>query len=145
LLEESNPEEDGNINRKIIDVLHTEIRRLSGKGRATDKDFHPAAAHSQANTTPSTTRRNHKAGLVSTSTRTANPQYKIDTITTLSDQANTDGNNSSTAGPTASAQEDSQDASSCMSIDGTETGCNESSPVGNPAGIFHQTIGSGDS
>ncbi len=141
MLEESNPEEDDDINRKIIDVLHTEIRRLSGKGRETDQNFHPAAAHPQPNTTPNAIPRNPKAGLVST--RIANPQNEIDT-TTPSNQANPDGNNSSTAGSTTSTQEASQDASSHMSMDETETGCNESSPVVNPPGYSHQIIRFGD-
>ncbi len=139
MLDESNPEEDDNVNRKIIDVLQTEILRLSGKGRETEKDLQPSAAHSQPNTTPNTTPPNHKAGLVFTRTV---PRNKIDIITTPSNQANPDGNRSSTAGPTASihSQEDSQNASSHMSTDETETDCNESSPVVNPSGISHQTI-----
>ena len=142
MLKESNPEEDDTINCKIIDVLQTEIRRLSGKGRETEKDLQPPAAHPQPNTTPNKTPLNNKAGLVSI--RTVNPQNKIDIITTPSNQANPDGKNSSTAGPTVSTQEDSQDASSHMSMDDTKTGCNELSPVVNPPGISHQTIRSGD-
>jgi len=145
LLKESNSEENDNINRKIIDVLHIEIRRLSDKGRAIDKNFHSVTTHSQANTTFSTTRRNHKAKLIFTFTRTANSQYKINIITTLSDQANTDDNNFSTAESTAFAQENLQDVSSCMSIDEIKTDCNESSSVKNPPGIFHQIIDSDDS
>ena len=138
MLKESNPEENDDINRKIIDVLHTEIRRLSGKGRETDQNFHPAAAHPQPNTTPNAIPRNLKAELIFT--RIANPQNKIDTITTSDDQANTDGSNSSTTGPTAFTQENSQDASSHMSTDEIETGCNESSLVVNSPGISHQII-----
>jgi len=129
LLEETNSEEDDNTNRKIIDVLQTEIRRLSGKGRETEKDLQPPAAHPQPNTTPP----NNRARLVYI--RTVNPQNKIDIITTPSNQANSDGKNSSTAGPTASAQEDSQDASSHISMDDTKTGCNELPPVVNLPGI----------
>jgi len=98
LLEESNPEEDDNINRKIIDVPYTEIRRLSGKGRNTEKVLQP-------NTTPNATPPNNKAGLISA--RTVYPQNKINIITTPINQANPDGKNSSTADPTASTQEDS--------------------------------------
>ena len=142
MLKESNPEEDENIKRKIINVLQTEIRRLSGKGRETNKDFRPPAAHPQPNTTPNTTRPNNKAGLVSI--RTVHPQNKIDIITTPSNQANPDGKNSSAAGPKASTLEDSQDASSHMSMDDTEIGCNESSSVANSPGVSHHTIRSGD-
>jgi hypothetical protein len=142
LLEESNPDEDDNIKRKIIDVLQTQIRRLSGKGRETEKVLQPPAAHPQPDTTPSTTLPNNKAGLVST--RTVHPQNQNGLGTTTSNQANPDGNYSSTAGPTASAPENSQDASSNTSIDDAETGCTESSPVETPPGIPPQTIHFGD-
>ena len=142
MLEESNPEEDDNMNRKIIDVLQTQIRRLSGKGQETEKILQRPAAHPQPNTTLNTTPPNNKAGLVST--QTVHPQNKIDIVTTASNQANPDGNNSSTADPTASTQEDSQDALSGMSIDDAETGCTESSPVVTPPGISPQTIHSGN-
>ena len=119
MLKESNPEEDDNINRKIIGVLQTEIRRLSGKGQETERVLQPPAAHPQPNTTPNATPPNNKAGLVST--RTVHPQNKIDIITIPSNQANPDGKNFSTVDPTASTLEDSQDASSHMSVDDTET------------------------
>ncbi len=138
MLKKSNPEENDDINRKIIDVLHTEIRRLSEKGREIDQNFHPAATHPQPNTTLNAIPRNPKAELIFT--RIANSQNKIDTITTPDDQANTDESNSSTAGSTAFIQENSQDVSSHMSTNETETGCNESSLVINPPGISHQTI-----
>ncbi len=85
-----------------MNVLQTEIRRLSKKGRETEKDLQPLAAHPQPNTTPNTTPPNNRAGLVSI--RTVNPQNKIDIITTPSNQVNPDGKNSSTADLIASAQ-----------------------------------------
>jgi len=142
LLEKSNPKEDDNMNRKIIDVLQTQIRRLSRKGRETEKVLQPPAAHPQPNTTLSTTPPNNKAGLVST--RTVHPQNKIDIIKTPSNQVNPNGKNSSTAGSIASTQEDSQDASSHMSMDDIETGCIESSLVVNSPGNSPQTVHSGD-
>ena len=138
MLEESNPEGDDNINRKIIDVLQTEIRRLSGKVQEIEKVLQPPAAHPQPNTTLNRTPPNNKAGLVST--RTVHPQNKIDIVTTVSNQAKPDSNNPSTAGPTASTREDSQDTLSHMSMDDAETGCTESSPVVTPPGISPQTI-----
>ena len=129
------------MNRKIIDVLQTQIRRLSGKGRQTEKVIQPPAAHPQPNTTLNKTLPNNKAGLVSI--RTVHPQNKINIITPPSNQANPDGNNSLTAGPIPSTQEDSQDASSRMSMDDAEAGCTESSPVVTPPGISPNTIHSG--
>ena len=89
------------MNRKIINVLQTQIRRLSRKGRETEKVLQPSAAHPQPDTTPNTTLLNNKAGLVST--RTMHPQNKTGLITTASNQANPDIIYSSTAGPIASA------------------------------------------
>ena len=72
------------------------------------------------------------------------PQNKIGIITTPSNQVNPDGKNSSTAGPTASTQEDSQDALSHMSMDETETDCDKVSLVPTPTGTPHQSHHSRD-
>lgn len=138
MLEESNPEEDDSINRKIIDVLQTEIRRLSGKVQETEKVLQPPASHPQPNSTLNRTPPNNEAGLVST--RTVHPQNKIDVITTASNQVQPNSDNSSTAGPTVSTQGGSQDALLRMSMDDAETGCTESSPVVPPPGIFPQNL-----
>ena len=92
-MEQSNPQGDENINRKIINVLHTEIRRLSRKGQKVD--FQPTRAHPQSSATPSAVAQNHKARLVSTSVRNVNSQYKTETIPTLNDQTTPSGDNSS--------------------------------------------------
>jgi len=111
LIDESNPEEDLKINRKIIDVLKTEIRRLSGKDWPTDKSSHSTAARSRSNTKPSKT--------VFTSTQTEDGRNKKDASTGSNEQTPTDGKCFFAADHTSVTQENPQNMS--MSIDETPT------------------------
>ena len=140
MLEEANPEEDNNLNRKIIGILQTETRRLIGKRRETNEDSHPPGAHPQPNSKPNKTPPD-KARPVSISTRILNVQDKSDSSLSPSDQVNQGGEASSAAVP---IEEDTHDSSSYMPADDTGTCCTESAPVVDLPGVFHQSIRFGD-
>ena len=79
--------------------------------------------HLQSNITLNTTLLNNKAKLIFT--RIVHSQNKINIITTVNNQANSNDNNFSTISFTAFIQENSQDVSSHMSMNKLEIECIE--------------------
>lgn len=136
MLEETNPEEDNNLNRKIISILQTETRRLIRKRRETNEDSYPSQPNTKPNITPP-----NKARPVSISTRILNVQNKPDSSLSPGDQVNQGGEASPAAVP---IEEDTHDSSSYMPVDDTGTGCTESAPVVDLPGVSHQSIRFGD-